>query len=546
MFLSKRILIAILILAAALRFTGITHGLPHIYNVDEPALVRSVMGLRFDWNPHHFDWPHFHFYFCYLFFQGLVKFRTLLQVIGLRQVVESAFPLLWQDPQIFYLEMRLISALMGVLTIIPIYLTGRKLFSRQIGLVSAAVYAVGPFIVENAHYAVLDTPLTFWIAWAMYFSTLAFLYQRWRDYLLAGLFVGLATSTKYNGVMAGLSVFGAGVFGCFFSVPCNISHPDESQDLPGADSGSGSGMTISDIKQKANFLECAGIGLTKLLTAGIVSIFAFTAGTPFVLLAADEAFAPKGSPGYNRGLLWQLNRGGSHFDAGAPIRVLESLGDLSKIVGLVPLVFAVLSLFVFLQRDKSKKVKTAFIFFFPLIYFLYIGSGEFKMLHYFLPLAPYLALLAGIGINNLIGIVMSHSEFNSESKRGYLRIALVIIMLFPSLFLSSRRSYILAQTDTRQLASDWVAENTAENSVVAQDGEYQPVLDNVETVPLTTWTVEWFDEKSIDYALLAGYGIDSQRLNSQAGEDLINRLEIIKQIRPQSRPGPTIFIYQYK
>ena len=47
-------LLLILLLGLFLRLYGISYGFPFIYSVDEPALVRTATGIRFESNPKHF------------------------------------------------------------------------------------------------------------------------------------------------------------------------------------------------------------------------------------------------------------------------------------------------------------------------------------------------------------------------------------------------------------------------------------------------------------------------------------------------------------
>src|SRR3989344_8309710 len=116
-------IVAVLLFALAVRLVGINHGFPFIFHVDEPAVVRSALGLRFDPNPGHFDWPHLYFYLNYFLYFLFIKFRAFLQILNLRAAVEDIFPLLWRDPLIFYVISRSLSAIMGAFTVIPVYLT---------------------------------------------------------------------------------------------------------------------------------------------------------------------------------------------------------------------------------------------------------------------------------------------------------------------------------------------------------------------------------------------------------------------------------------
>lgn len=109
----NKTLIAIILLGLALRLYGLNHGFPFIFHPDEPAVVRSATGIRFESNPGHFDWPHLHFYLNFFLYWVFIKFRGLLQILGLRSFLASTFPLLWRDPLVFYWLSRLFDAFFG-------------------------------------------------------------------------------------------------------------------------------------------------------------------------------------------------------------------------------------------------------------------------------------------------------------------------------------------------------------------------------------------------------------------------------------------------
>lgn len=485
----------ILLLAVLLRLWGIDHGLPHIYSVDEPALVRSVMGLRFDLNPHHFDWPHFHFYFCYFFFVVLVKFRALLQVLNLRPLLEPLVPIFWQDPQIFYLEMRIISALMGTATVGLVYLIGRKLFDKKVGLLAAAFLAVYPLHNEISHYALLEAPLTFWVTLSFLFSVLIFKRrslpagrQGWRDYLLAGLFAGLAASTKYNGALA--------------IVPITAGH------ILGSHKNSNSG--VSKYGPFGQVLD----NLWMLLLSGLVALGGFLLGTPFAVL--DWKLFLSHEP--QRGFLWQMMRVGAVSWSELPRVLWERLGVLISGSGVVIAVLGVWGLFVVL---KNRRREGLLLLSFPLVYFFYIARLGYFNAHYFVPLAPFLSILAAAGLVWVLG-----------DLRWAGLVLLVLVIPFVG---SARIGYILSQKDTRQVASDWVAENIPEGSRIAKDGEYQPVLEGFEPIPVKDWSLDWFRENNVDYIIVAGYDLDEEKFSG---------LKLVKKVEPRLQPGPTILIYE--
>src|SRR3972149_2896119 len=132
-----QLLLAIVLVGLGLRLWGIEHGFPFIFHPDEPAVVRSALGIRFEANPKHFDWPHLHFYLNYFLFFLFIKARGLAQALGLQAFLAAKFPLLWEDPLVFYWLSRVFDAFLGALTAVPVFLAGRKLFSKRVGLLAA-------------------------------------------------------------------------------------------------------------------------------------------------------------------------------------------------------------------------------------------------------------------------------------------------------------------------------------------------------------------------------------------------------------------------
>ena len=131
------ILLLIILLGLILRLTGIQHGFPFIFHPDEPTIIRSALGIRFDPNPKHFDWPHLYIYINYFLYMLFAKFRSLLEAANLKNTLSSVFPLIWNDDLIFYYLTRCLSAILGALTAIPLYLTSKNLFGKKAGILTA-------------------------------------------------------------------------------------------------------------------------------------------------------------------------------------------------------------------------------------------------------------------------------------------------------------------------------------------------------------------------------------------------------------------------
>ena len=155
-------------------------------------------------DPDYFINPHLHIYAM----AAVVKLAYLLNpghtvMLSMHRI----WPLLdKKNPgrRIQYMAMwgsRMLSALFALGTIITVFRIGRRHFGEGTGLLAAAFLAVTMGIVNIAHFATPES-LLFW----MMFLTLLgcdgiATTGNTRDYVLVGLFAGLAFATKYTAVM---------------------------------------------------------------------------------------------------------------------------------------------------------------------------------------------------------------------------------------------------------------------------------------------------------------------------------------------------------
>lgn len=95
---------------------------------------------------------------------------------------------------------RLFSIVTGVATIWSLFFVGRKLFSKEAGLLAAFVFAVSPFAVEYADEARMYSLFGLLMLWATWFFFRALADGRTRDWILWGIFGGLSFLTHYLSV----------------------------------------------------------------------------------------------------------------------------------------------------------------------------------------------------------------------------------------------------------------------------------------------------------------------------------------------------------
>jgi len=217
--------ILITLLGLALRLWGIGWSLPdarHPLATYHPDELVNLGAARAADIPHgQFD---IQFYNYGAFYFYLVSFA---------QTVASGWGLIPAAPQnptpaqlaaenaALFLTGRVVTALLGTATILVIFALGHRGYGRRAGLLAALLYALAPLAVVHAHFLTVDVPATFFVAlallWAVRLLAVPPIYAAgcrlpqagpghtgigplatWKDYVLAGVWVGLAAATKYT------------------------------------------------------------------------------------------------------------------------------------------------------------------------------------------------------------------------------------------------------------------------------------------------------------------------------------------------------------
>jgi hypothetical protein len=179
----------VLAAAALLRLWGVKQGMPYAYNADENAhFVPGAIGLfGHGWDPHYFVNPPAYTYLLHVVFD--VWF-------GGRAGVSKAFA---TNPTEVFVVARVTAAVVGTIAVWLVYLAGARMFGRATGLLAAALLAVSFLAVFYSHLALNDVPTLAPIALSLWGTAGILREGRLRDYLIAGVGLGLACATKYTG-----------------------------------------------------------------------------------------------------------------------------------------------------------------------------------------------------------------------------------------------------------------------------------------------------------------------------------------------------------
>jgi hypothetical protein len=190
-------------LALALRLPGIGAGLPEVYEEAYPFKVGWTMwgwgpARGLDLNPHWFKYPGL---VIDLQFLGQGLLYLILSATGSVQSTLD-FRVLYQlDKTPFYLMGRSIMALLGALTVIPVFMLTRRVSGGGAGLAAAALVAVSPTLIAKSRVIEVDVTLTLLVACGLLAALRLSEGLTLRRALVAGVVTGLATTAKYPGVV---------------------------------------------------------------------------------------------------------------------------------------------------------------------------------------------------------------------------------------------------------------------------------------------------------------------------------------------------------
>src|SRR6185436_1529932 len=140
----------ILLIALALRIFPVWFGLPYLQaRPDEAVSISRASGiLAGDFNPHFFHWPSLTFY---VFAAALGAVSAIRSLAG----IDPSLPV-----SVAVITARVVVAIAGTLTVIPVFRLGRRMAGETAGLLAAAFLAVVPLHVRDSHFAMTDVLMT--------------------------------------------------------------------------------------------------------------------------------------------------------------------------------------------------------------------------------------------------------------------------------------------------------------------------------------------------------------------------------------------------
>ena len=336
------VLLLLFVLSFSIRFIFIFRDIPFITHPDEPTVVNSTLNLKYSLNPKHFDWPTFYYYVNYLFFSVLFFIERVSSRIGMPnpQIVDNLN---------FYLLSRIVTVVFGALSVIFTYkLTYNLTRNTDTSIIAAILLAIIPLHVTRSAQSLTDVPMLFLAIVSLYYLSRNLENFAWRNIYLSAFFVGLSTSTKYNGYMFVIST-------ALFLI----------------------------LIKKLNFKD-----LSSYIKTALSGAAGFLIGTPFALLDYKTFLRDDGP----KGALWQFKNVGSLPIVEQISAFFNNIGlNLPPDFGFIPWILAISFILYFFFQTKFKfkdnYLKFIFILICQFIFILWSTSGvKIQRSHYFIGL----------------------------------------------------------------------------------------------------------------------------------------------------------------
>ena len=408
------LLTAIVTGALALRLWAITWALPNAdryftYHPDEGVNLISGVLERGAFRPHldlgFYNYGTFYFYLWQA--AGAIN-----KTYGLISLPSSDSPGTPSPESIASLILigRLLTAVMGALTVAAVFALGSRLYGRGAGLAAAFVAAIIPIAAIHGHFATVDVPATLFVTLALVLGARLLRSDRPIDGALAGALCGIAAATKYN---AGLVIVAP------LAAALALNEQRTSNFKQGAAILTGAVACF--------LLACPGPLINPSKFWGDFTYEVEKSRTGMGLLFADT------------GIGWVYHVTSSlRFGLGGPLLLL-----------------AVVAIGIAAWKHKRQDF---YLLTFFLLYYLVIGAAQVRFMRYIIPLCPVIAVLVG----RLLADEWSANRGLLTATRGAAE-----ALILASLWVSFALTRLMTLPDARDQALAFIRERIPEGRVLA-------------------------------------------------------------------------------
>ncbi|MDI6767595.1 MAG: glycosyltransferase family 39 protein [Bacteroidota bacterium] len=521
------LLFFIIFIGTLLRVWHINWGLPDLYEEAMPLSISwrfwniGATGYQFD--PNFFTYPAFTFYLQFL----IQNIHYLIgNIFGVYPGIASFLQAFEQDSSSVIIIARLTTVLFDVATIIIAYKLISSIIDKRTSLLAASLLALNPLHVKQAHFINVDTPLTFFVILSLYFIIKLMREQSLRNYIGAGISIGLAASTKYNGAILLVVLLIAQM------------------------------LRSDSIRNSIKILT-----QPRLLISVITSIVVFILWNPYIILRMNKFLSDFGEV--------QRHMEVGHLGVDQTISTFDYylLEALPAYLSWILLIVCCVTIYFFFKKKEANGIVLAI---FPILYLIIIGRWEMRADRYIFPAIPILILIGSIGVMRLWDIFQKYLS-NQPSiiyqskifKTSAVIIGLFILLIQPVV---SNYKYLqpLGLPDTRAIAKKWINDNLPLGSVIATGpygvefpGENRYVMFRIPYLSYETelaapfYDARWYED--LDLLITSDYDYGRFQMEPKRYIDFLGYYDTLRTcwkstltLQPdKDKTGPTLWLYTY-
>lgn len=436
----------ILLVSFFLNIYGINWGLPARWNVDQPVTTALNMLKDKSIFPQDYFEPSLYYYvlimICAPFLLISMLFnKEFLSIIADAKISWNLMALHHPDvaSHIFMIA-RFSSVLFSLASVFVTYRLAKKIGGARVGLFAALALALTMDFVNWAHMDKSIALVNLLSLLAVYYLVILYSnnhYMR-KTFLLACLFAGLASSTKFNGMLT-ISV-----------VPLAVWKMKP---------GSGSGLKNGFFCAREIFLGLSVFLGTFVLTSPAL-IFKSRLFFLNSIQTRRETFFMNGL--FDTLKIWLPNMA----------RILQTFTDM---LGIPLFLLAAAALVYCLRLFNKPAIRILYFFIFCLVLFFSFNKRVFISpdSKFFIQTVPYLSVLSALFINDLLG-----GDVFSGTKRR-VKIIIIFLVFSTSFIYCLSLGEIFANSDVRYQATKWFLDHNNErnNIIINTQLEYALGID---------------------------------------------------------------------
>lgn len=429
------ILLGLVVLALAVRLLGIDHEVAERYYLDEGTYAHHATDIdRGELLIDTFVYPHLVYYldafvlWAASLFGGLVA-RTSAALFGISD---------WAV--VCRLLMRSVSALLGALTVVPVFRIARIAAApggRAAALLGGLLIVFSPLYDDGSHLAICDVPSAFFATLALWLCARLLERETRRGYLLAGAAAGLAAAAKYPAGLVAIAIVAVWLRGCW--------------------------------RERR---LAAGV-----LWAAASALFVFLLCNPSLLVTPRLAFF--GERGIFFGVFQYAGEG--WLGVVPRSRTLYYLEALAESFGWPALLAGACGLAIAVRRDARRTV--LWLLPFPAGYLALLLAMTVAVRRNLYPVLPALAALLGVGLATSIAALAALPRLRGAAPRMRQTVLAAALLLLP-MAATVRQTVGLSRPGTRVVAREWIRAHVPRGAAIVKD-TYTPDLDPAEYVTST-------------------------------------------------------------